>query len=264
MLVGRTPRRNPDARVQPVQYSQPADEARPCSRRRRGTGPHLSASSGDLRVTEAFCFRAEKNLGRSVSVSWGAETKVAHADYLAWTDRPLASQEMSISARSRSGCGTISPPKRCSNGAGNYAAWIHRYYRFRQFATHIAPTSASMGYGVPAAVAMQRLYPGRLVLSLNGDGDFLMNGQEFATAVQYQLPIVAIVCDNGSYGTIRMHQERAYPGRTIATELRNPRFRGLRPRVRRLRHRGGQYLCLSGSFCGSASVGATIHYSPQN
>jgi len=110
------------------------------------------------------------------------------------------------------------------NGAGNYASWIHRYYRFRRFGTHIAPTSATMGYGVPAAVAMQRLYPERLVVSLNGDGDFLMNGQEFATAVQYDLPIVVLVCDNASYGTIRMHQERFFPGRVIATDLRNPDF----------------------------------------
>ncbi len=110
------------------------------------------------------------------------------------------------------------------NGAGNYAAWIHRFYRFRRFATHIAPTSASMGYGVPSAVAMKRLYPERTVISVNGDGDFLMNGQEFATAVQYDLPIVVIVCDNGIYGTIRMHQEREYPGRVSATELKNPDF----------------------------------------
>jgi acetolactate synthase-1/2/3 large subunit len=110
------------------------------------------------------------------------------------------------------------------NGAGNYASWIHRYYRFRRFGAHIAPTSASMGYGVPAAVAMQQLFPGRLIVSINGDGDFLMNGQEFATAVQYELPIVVIVCDNASYGTIRMHQERHFPGRVIATDLRNPDF----------------------------------------
>jgi acetolactate synthase-1/2/3 large subunit len=110
------------------------------------------------------------------------------------------------------------------NGAGNYAAWIHRFYRFRRFATHIAPTSASMGYGMPSAVAMKRLYPERTVISVNGDGDFLMNGQEFATAVQYELPIVVIVCDNGIYGTIRMHQEREYPGRVSATTLRNPDF----------------------------------------
>jgi thiamine pyrophosphate-dependent acetolactate synthase large subunit-like protein len=110
------------------------------------------------------------------------------------------------------------------NGAGNYASWIHRFFRFRHFATQIAPTSASMGYGVPAAVAMQRLHPERTVVSINGDGDFLMNGQEFATAVQYGLPIIVIVCDNGMYGTIRMHQEREYPGRVVATDLRNPDF----------------------------------------
>jgi acetolactate synthase-1/2/3 large subunit len=112
------------------------------------------------------------------------------------------------------------------NGAGNYASWIHRFYRFRKFASHIAPTSASMGYGMPSAVAMKRLHPDRLVISVNGDGDFLMNGQEFAIAVQYQLPIVVLVCDNGIYGTIRMHQEREYPGRRIATDLRNPDFAG--------------------------------------
>ena len=110
------------------------------------------------------------------------------------------------------------------NGAGNYAAWIHRFFRFRRFGQHIAPTSGSMGYGVPAAVAMKRLYPERPVVCIAGDGDFLMNGQEFATAVQYDLPFVVVIADNGIYGTIRMHQEREYPGRIIATELRNPDF----------------------------------------
>jgi acetolactate synthase-1/2/3 large subunit len=81
-----------------------------------------------------------------------------------------------------------------------------------------------MGYGMPSAVAMKRLYPERTVISVNGDGDFLMNGQEFATAVQYGLPIVVIICDNGLYGTIRMHQEREYPGRVCATVLKNPDF----------------------------------------
>jgi acetolactate synthase-1/2/3 large subunit len=81
-----------------------------------------------------------------------------------------------------------------------------------------------MGYGMPAAVAMKRLYPDRTVICLNGDGDFLMNGQEFATAVQYNLPMVVIICDNGMYGTIRMHQEREYPGRICATTLKNPDF----------------------------------------
>jgi acetolactate synthase-1/2/3 large subunit len=112
------------------------------------------------------------------------------------------------------------------NGAGNYAAWIHRFFRFRRFGQHVAPTSGSMGYGVPAAVAMKRLYPGRPVVCVAGDGDFLMNGQEFATAVQYGAPFIALIADNGIYGTIRMHQEREYPGRIIATDLRNPDFAG--------------------------------------
>jgi acetolactate synthase-1/2/3 large subunit len=81
-----------------------------------------------------------------------------------------------------------------------------------------------MGYGMPAAVAMQRLYPARRIVSINGDGDFLMNGQEFATAVQYGLPVVVVVLDNASYGTIRMHQEREFPGRVMATDLINPDF----------------------------------------
>jgi acetolactate synthase-1/2/3 large subunit len=111
-----------------------------------------------------------------------------------------------------------------TNGAGNFAAWVGRFYRVRRFGGHFAPNSGSMGYGVPAAVAMQRLYPERRVVAVTGDGDFLMNGQEFATAVQYSLPIVVLVCDNSSYGTIRMHQERDYPGRVIATDLKNPDF----------------------------------------
>jgi acetolactate synthase-1/2/3 large subunit len=110
------------------------------------------------------------------------------------------------------------------NGAGNYAAWIHRFFRFRRFGQHIAPTSGSMGYGVPAAVGIKRLYPERPVVCIAGDGDFLMNGQEFATAVQYGLPLVVVIADNGIYGTIRMHQEREYPGRISATELHNPDF----------------------------------------
>jgi len=110
------------------------------------------------------------------------------------------------------------------NGAGNYATWVHRFYRFDRYGTQLAPTSGSMGYGVPAAVGAKRVFPDRTVVAFAGDGCFLMNGQEFATAVQYQLPLVVIVVDNGMYGTIRMHQEREYPGRVSATALRNPDF----------------------------------------
>jgi acetolactate synthase-1/2/3 large subunit len=113
------------------------------------------------------------------------------------------------------------------NGAGNFATWVHRYYRFRAFGTQLAPTSGSMGYGLPAAVMAKRSRPERIVVALAGDGDVMMTVQEFATAVQYGIAVVVVVLDNGMYGTIRMHQEREYPGRVSATELRNPDFAAL-------------------------------------
>ena len=153
------------------------------------------------------------------------QAAAAHADYLAWTEQPTEQPgavnlgAVMVWLRENLPADAI-----LCNGAGNYAAWIHRFFRFRRFGQHIAPTSGSMGYGVPAAVAMKRLYPERPVICVAGDGDFLMNGQEFATAVQYGLPFIVLIADNGIYGTIRMHQEREYPGRIIATELRNPDF----------------------------------------
>ncbi|VVT26515.1 Acetolactate synthase large subunit [Rhizobium sp. EC-SD404] len=111
-----------------------------------------------------------------------------------------------------------------TNGAGNYATWLHRFHRFRGFATQAAPTSGSMGYGMPAAVAAKQLFPERDVICFAGDGCFLMHGQEFATAVRYDLPVIVLVINNGMYGTIRMHQEREYPSRVSATDLTNPDF----------------------------------------
>jgi acetolactate synthase I/II/III large subunit len=182
--------------------------------------PHLAIHAAPTAFVEAA-----KALRPPRNIPWREQTAAAHADYLAWTDTPTDQPgavnlgAVMVWLRENLPADTI-----LCNGAGNYAAWIHRFYRFRRFASHIAPTSASMGYGMPSAVAMKRLYPDRTVISLNGDGDFLMNGQEFATAVQYGLPIVVIVCDNGIYGTIRMHQEREYPGRVRATVLQNPDF----------------------------------------
>jgi acetolactate synthase I/II/III large subunit len=113
------------------------------------------------------------------------------------------------------------------NGAGNYATWLHRVYRYRSFRNQLAPYSGSMGYGVPAAVAAKLLHPSRIVIAWSGDGCFQMNGQELATAVQHGAAIVAVVIDNGMYGTIRMHQERRYPGRVHGTDLVNPDFAAL-------------------------------------
>jgi acetolactate synthase-1/2/3 large subunit len=182
--------------------------------------PHLAIHASPNRFVAAL-----KRLAIAPNPVWRESADIAHADYRAWTGTATPQPgdvnlgEIMIWLRNHVPTDTI-----LCNGAGNYASWIHRFYRFREFMTHVAPTSASMGYGMPAAIAMQRLYPNRLVLSVNGDGDFLMSGQEFAIAVQYRLPIIVMVCDNGMYGTIRMHQEREFPGRVSATELHNPDF----------------------------------------
>ncbi len=111
-----------------------------------------------------------------------------------------------------------------TTGAGNYTAWVHRFYTFTQPRTQLGPVSGAMGYGVPAAITAKLLHPERTVVSFSGDGCFLMNGQELATAVRYNLPIIFIVVNNGIYGTIRMHQERHFPGRVHGTSLTNPDF----------------------------------------
>jgi acetolactate synthase-1/2/3 large subunit len=149
----------------------------------------------------------------------------AHQDYRDWSEKPRPQpgavnlSEIMLWLRNHLPDDAI-----LTNGAGNYSAWIHRFYRFRRFNTQMATVCGFMGYGVPAAVAMKALYPERKVLALAGDGDFLMTGQEFATAIQYRLPIIVLVFDNAMLGTIRMHQEREYPGRVSATGLVNPDF----------------------------------------
>ena len=114
-----------------------------------------------------------------------------------------------------------------TNGAGNFSLWAHRFYHYGPFRTQLAPTSGAMGYGVPAAVAAKLVHPERTVISFSGDGDFMMTGQELATAAQYDLKITFVVVNNGMYGTIRMHQEREFPGRVSGTELKNPDFAAL-------------------------------------
>jgi acetolactate synthase-1/2/3 large subunit len=114
-----------------------------------------------------------------------------------------------------------------ASGAGNYSIWAHRFHEFRRYPTQLAPRSGSMGYGVPAAIAAKLVHPERVVVALAGDGDFLMTGQELATAVQHGIPVTVIVFDNAMYGTIRMHQERHYPGRVSGTDLENPDFAAL-------------------------------------
>jgi acetolactate synthase-1/2/3 large subunit len=182
--------------------------------------PHLGIHASPT----AFCASLDA-LQLPKELPWRASTAAIHADYLAWSEKATAVPgavnlgEIVLWLR-----GELPTDTFITNGAGNFSGWVHRFYRLRKYATHVAPTSGTMGYGVPAAVAMKRLYPSRPVICVAGDGDFLMNGQEFATAVQYELPIIVIVVDNGMYGTIRMHQEREYPGRVVATALGNPDF----------------------------------------
>ena len=179
--------------------------------------PHLGIHASP----QAFAAAIDK----LVPPSHGRDIAAAHQDYLDWSEQPTPQpgavnlSQIMIWLRDHLPDDAI-----LCNGAGNYAAWIHRFYRFRRFATQVAPVCGFMGYGVPAAIAMKQLYPQRRVVALAGDGDFLMTGQEFATAVQYGVPVIILVFDNGSYGTIRMHQEREYPGRVSATDLRNPDF----------------------------------------
>jgi acetolactate synthase-1/2/3 large subunit len=151
--------------------------------------------------------------------------EAAHAEYLAnfraARELPGPVQLAAVMAALRERLG---PDAILTNGAGNFTVWAHRYYEFRRYPAQLAPRSGSMGYGVPAAVAAKAVHPDRTVVCVAGDGDFLMTGQELATAVQEDLAILVLVVNNGMYGTIRMHQERRYPGRVVGTDLRNPDF----------------------------------------
>ena len=159
--------------------------------------------------------------------AWAGSAVKAHAEYLAWqSPRPMPGEldlwQVVGFLRER-----LPEDAILVNGAGNYATWLHRLYRYPRYRTQLAPYSGSMGYGVPAAIAAKAVCPERIVVSWNGDGCFLMNGQELATAVQYRLNVIFVVVDNGMYGTIRMHQEKHYPARVYGTDLVNPDFAAL-------------------------------------
>jgi acetolactate synthase I/II/III large subunit len=183
---------------------------------------------GILATPAAFA-EAAAALPKPNRVQWVGEADVAHADYEAWRD-PSAIRtvgDVQMAQVMRHLVQVMPADTVYCNGAGNYATWVHRFWPFRAFGSQLAPTCGSMGYGVPAAVAAKALDRERSIVAFAGDGCFMMNGQEFATAMQYDLPIIVVVVDNGMYGTIRMHQEREYPGRISATQLRNPDFADL-------------------------------------
>ncbi|MDR5821347.1 thiamine pyrophosphate-binding protein [Caballeronia sp. LZ043] len=158
------------------------------------------------------------------SIAWAGEDEAAHAAYLDWREpRPMLG-DVQLGEIMRQLAQTLPADAILTNGAGNYATWLHRHYSYRQFRSQVAPTSGAMGYGVPAAIAAKSLYPERTVIAFAGDGCFMMSSHELATAMQYELPVIFIVVNNGQYGTIRMHQERHYPNRVHGTGLTNPDF----------------------------------------
>ena len=148
----------------------------------------------------------------------------ANADYLAWQAKKEIPGNVQMWEVMQHLERVLPADAILCNGAGNYATWVHRFHRYRGFRTQLAPTSGAMGYGVPAAIGAKALYRERTVIAFAGDGCFLMTGQELATAVQYQLNVIFIVVNNNMYGTIRMHQEREFPGHVHGTALTNPDF----------------------------------------
>jgi acetolactate synthase-1/2/3 large subunit len=156
--------------------------------------------------------------------SWKEKTEKARREYLEWNaPRPMPGS-VQYGEIIRWLSSNLPEDAIIAGGAGNFASWLHRHFTYKGFRTQLGPTNGSMGYGYPAGVAAKLAAPKRTVIAICGDGDFLMNGQEIATAVQHGANFVALVVNNGLYGTIRMHQEREYPGRVFGTDLKNPDF----------------------------------------
>ncbi len=183
-----------------------------------------------LQASMACAAKALETLAAPNTLRWAEWTAAAHADYEAnLQPQPVQPLDMAevVKVMDR-----LAPDAIYTNGAGNYSGWLHRFHRYPGLQHHgrtqLAPTAGAMGYGVPAAVAASLLYPGRTVINIAGDGDFLMTGQELATATGYGAKrLISVVVDNGTYGTIRMHQEREYPGRVSGSDLFNPDFAAL-------------------------------------
>jgi acetolactate synthase I/II/III large subunit len=175
------------------------------------SGPNFARALGELR-------RLDRPNG---------DADAAHAEYLeTLVPRPLPGA-VDLAGVMAALMERLAPDAILASGAGNFTVWAHRFYVFRRYRTQLAPLSGAMGYGVPAAIAAKLVHPARDVVCVAGDGDFLMSAQELATARQFGAPIVVLVVDNGMYGTIRMHQERRFPGRVSGTELANPDFAAL-------------------------------------
>lgn len=170
-----------------------------------------------------FC-KALKALAPVDSSAWSGEAAIGHADYLERIKPTKVPGDVNVGEIISFLNKRMPEDGIISNGAGNYTVFGHRFFQHKTFPTQLAPTNGAMGYSVPAAIAAKVVYPERMVVSLNGDGCFMMFGQEMITAQQFQTPVIFIIVNNGMLGTIRMHQERTYPDNKIATDLVNPDF----------------------------------------
>ena len=183
--------------------------------------PELGINAGPQQFIAALAGSAMSSPNQE---KWREGTRLAHQQYLEWNASITVPGNVQFSdiihsIRAQTGSDAI-----ICNGAGNNTSWLHRFFRYRQYRNQLAPTSGTMGYGLPAAIAAKLRHPERCVVAVVGDGDLMMIVQELATAMQYQANIIVIVVNNGIYATIRMHQERDYPGRVIGTDMINPDF----------------------------------------
>lgn len=190
---------------------------------------HVYHADLPINATPGEFARVARQLRPTRPLPWQDWRREARAAYLAFSTPPMPAMpgdvdlaQVMVQLRETLPADTV-----VCNGAGNYTLWVQRFWRYRGLRTQLAPTSGTMGYGLPAALAAKLEYPQRTVVCFAGDGCFLMNGQELATARQYGLNVIIIVVNNGMYGSIRMHQERHYPNHVWGTDLTNPDFAAL-------------------------------------
>jgi acetolactate synthase I/II/III large subunit len=206
----------------------------PAPPRPKQTIIHIHATSNELnRVYQADLpmasgmaqfAEAAKALEPVDSTAWGDWAKAARQDYVEWLKPDFVPNKLDMAKVISIVQERLGPDALIVTDGGNFAGWGHRFYRYSRYRSQLGPTCGSMGYGVPAAISAKATAPDRPVICFVGDGGFMMTGQELSTAMHYGIAPVILVINNNMYGTIRMHQERAYPGRTIATDLTNPDF----------------------------------------
>jgi acetolactate synthase-1/2/3 large subunit len=202
----------------------------------RQTFIHISAGvdelgkvyQADLGINSGMAeFCAAASAMQPVKGSWAGQAATAHEDYMAFSTPPGMPGDVNYSEIVGWLSDNLPEDSVITNGAGNYTVWVHRFFRYKQYGTQLAPQSGAMGYGVPSGVSAGVRHRDRVVVSFSGDGCFQMNGQEIGTAVQQRVTVIFVVVNNGMYGTIRMHQETYYPKRISGTDLVNPDFAAL-------------------------------------